>query len=239
MTSPTIIVTRSQPGADQTARALEERGLTVIVTPAIELTRSDAALPDLSAYGGLIFTSANGVRFLSAETEARDLPTWCVGPATASEALLEGYSPVHQSSGDAEDLAHYIAHHWPSGQSKRLLHVANSAAKGIVKAALEGEGFEVDFLALYEASYAPGLTPAARAAIESGEPCIVLVHSAKGAKAFMDLSEGLDLSRISYVAISEQAAGPLREGGEDLIDVAEHPDEAHLLETLDRFLATR
>ena len=236
MTSTPIIVTRSQPGADQTARTLTERGLTAIVTPAIELTRSDASLPNLSVYGGLIFTSANGVRFLSAETEARGLPAWCVGPATASEALLEGYSPVHQSSGDAEDLAHYIAHHWPAGQSKRLLHVANSAAKGIVKAALEHEGFEVDFLALYEATNAPALLPDALSAL-SGGACIVLIHSAKGARAFMDLSAGLDLQRVSYVAISEQAAGPLREGGEDQIEIADHPDEAHLLEALDRLLA--
>lgn len=238
MTSPPIIITRSQPGADQTAKALKERGLTAIVTPAIELSRSEASLPDLSAYGGLIFTSANGVRFLSAETDARDLPAWCVGPATASEALLEGYSPVHQSSGNAEDLAHYIAHHWPSGQSKRLLHVANSAAKGIVKAALEREGFEVDFLALYEAANAPALHPDAVAAIVGG-PSIVLIHSAKGARAFIELSAGLDLQRVSYVAISGQAAGPLREGGEDQIEIADHPDEAHLLEALDRLLAAR
>ncbi|QYJ02050.1 uroporphyrinogen-III synthase [Thalassovita mediterranea] len=238
MTSTPIIVTRSQPGADQTAQALKERGLTAIVTPAIKLSRSEASLPDLSVYGGLIFTSANGVRFLSAETEARDLPAWCVGPATASEALLEGYSPVHQSSGNAEDLAHYIAHHWPAGQSKRLLHVANSAAKGIVKAALEHEGFEVDFLALYEATNAPALHPDAVSAIAGG-PSIVLLHSAKGARAFMDLSVGLDLQRVSYVAISEQAAGPLREGGKDQIEIADHPDEAHLLEALDRLLAAR
>lgn len=237
MSSPKIIVTRSQPGADQTVQALEERQLEAIRSPALTLSRSDAALPDLSRYGGIVFTSANGVRFLSEETEARDLPAWCVGPATASAALLEGYSPVHQSSGDGEDLAHYIAHHWPADTDRRLLHVANAAARGIVKSALEAAGFEIDFLPLYEASTAPALADAARQLISSGDGALVLIHSAKGARAFIELCDGLDLSALSYVAISEQAAGPLLKDGQKNIAIAPHPDEAHLLETLDDFLS--
>ncbi|WP_018148661.1 uroporphyrinogen-III synthase [Henriciella marina] len=237
MTSPKIIVTRSQPGADQTLRALKDRQLEAVLSPALTLSRSDAAVPDLSRYGGIVFTSANGVRFLSDETDARDLPAWCVGPATASAALLEGYSPVHQSSGDGSDLSHYIAHHWPSGTDRRLLHVANAAARGNVKTALEAEGFEVDFLPLYEASTAPALANAAYRLISTGDPSLVLVHSAKGARAFLDLCDGLDLSALSYVAISEQAAGPLREDGQKNIAIAPHPDEAHLLETLDDLLS--
>lgn len=239
MTDRPIIVTRTEPGTAQTAEALKARGLNAILSPVLTLARSDAPLPALSGFGGIVFTSANGVRFTAGESEVRDLPAWCVGPATASEALREGYSPVHQSSGDATDLAHYIAHHWPAGAQKRLLHVANSAARGVLREALEAEGFEVTYVPLYHAPAAPALSADAAAVLEAGQPAIVLIHSSKGAQAFLQLCKGVDLSQVSFVAISQQAAQPVLEAGHESVIIAAHPDEAHLLETLDQFLAGR
>ncbi len=237
-TAPPIIVTRTEPGASETAARLREKGLEAIVSPALELASRDEALPDLSEFGGLVFTSANGVRFFAEASEARDLPAWCVGPATASEALREGFSPVHQSSGNAHDLAHYIAHHW-SGTRKALLHVANAAAKGDLARALEAEGFDVTFAALYEARQAPSLSPDALAQLKSGARTICLVHSAKGANAFLSLANGLNLSKTEFVVISPQAAASLEQVPSGGVHVARHPDEAHLMDCLDEALAGR
>ncbi|MEQ9316052.1 MAG: uroporphyrinogen-III synthase [Henriciella sp.] len=235
-TSPPIIITRAEPGASQTAARLKEMGLTAILSPAIELGARDEALPDLAQYSGLIFTSANGVRFFAEASENRDLPAWCVGPATASEAVREAFSPVHQSSGDAHDLAHFIAHHWSAEKPKRLLHIANAAAKGIVKEALGKEGFEVDFVPLYEAQPAAELSPDALAALGSGAPAFCLIHSRKGAEAFLALAKSLDLAKTFIVTISQQAAEPfqdIRTGG---ISISGHPDEDHLLNLLEKLL---
>lgn len=234
--TPPIIITRAEPGASQTASRLKEMGLTPILSPAIELGARDEPLPDLSAYSGLIFTSANGVRFFAEASKSRDMPAWCVGPATASEAVREAFSPVHQSSGDAHDLAHFIAHHWSAGKPKRLLHIANAAAKGIVKDALGKEGFEVDFVPLYEARPASALSPDALSALQSGAPAFCLIHSRKGAEAFLALAKSLDLAKTVIVTISQQAAEPfqdIRTGG---ISISGHPDEDHLLSLLEKLL---
>ncbi|MEM5515540.1 uroporphyrinogen-III synthase [Henriciella sp. AS95] len=236
---PIIIITRAEPGASQTAARLGEMGLPHILSPAIELAARDEALPDPSQYAGLIFTSANGVRFFSDVSEVRDLPAWCVGPATASEAVREAFSPVHQSSGDAHDLAHFIAHHWHAHTPKKLLHIANAAAKGMVKQALENEGFEVDFVPLYEARPAACLAADADDALRSGQNTIVLIHSAKGAEAFLGLAKQADLSKTRFVTISEQAARPLQAVQTGGVTAASHPDEDHLLETLEKVLANR
>ena len=232
-----VIVTRAEPGASETAARLTELGLRPVLSPCIELAARNEALPELSDIGGLVFTSANGVRFFAAANPARDLPAWCIGPATASEALREGFSPVHQSSGDAHDLAHYIAHHWHAGTPKRLLHVANAAAKGALKAELEKEGFEVDFRPLYEARPASALSPEAAAVLASGEPAVCLIHSRKGAEAFLGVAKSLDLSKTRCVAISDQAATPLQAVKTGGVFAASHPDENHLLELLQKVLA--
>jgi uroporphyrinogen-III synthase len=236
---PPILVIRAEPGASETAGRLKEMGLTPVVSPALGLSRTDATVPDLSAFEGLIFTSANGVRFLIEACGPIPLPAWCVGPATASEALREGFSPVYQSSGDAHDLAHYIAHHWDEDRPRSLLHVANSAAKGIVKEALEAEGFTVTFAPLYEATHAAALSAPAKSALTSGEPVICLIHSAKGAEAFQSLADGIDLSSVTFVAISEQAARPVRSVAGAAIFIASHPDEPHLMDALQGVLAAR
>lgn len=236
--SPAILVTRAEPGGSQTVGRLREMGLSPILSPVLDLFARDEAIPDLSAFGGLIFTSANGVRFFAERSDARDLPAWCVGPATGSEALREGFSPVHQSSGDAYALAHYIAHHW-SGDEKTLLHVANSAARGNLRMALEAEGFDVTFLPLYEAARAASLSEAAVRQLGSGERTICLIHSAKGADAFLALAADINLSKTEFVAISPQAAERLNDRPCGGVHVASHPDEAHLMACLTEALEAR
>ena len=231
-----ILVIRTQPGADETAARLKSLGLPSIVSPALDLAARDVPLPPMTDFEGLIFTSANGVRFFADASPDRSLPAWCVGPATASAALSEGFSPVHQSSGDAGDLAHYIAHHWHAGRPRRLLHIANAAARGIVKEALNKEGFDVNFLALYETRTASALSEEARALLGSGEPFITLIHSAKGARAFLELAGNLAARDQTFVTISEQAATPLREEGYRNLALADHPDEDHLIAALQRVL---
>jgi uroporphyrinogen-III synthase len=232
-----VIVTRTMPGAVQTGERLTALSLKPVLSPALELSARNEALPDLSTIEGLIFTSANGVRFFADATTARNHATWCVGPATASEALSEGFSPVHQSSGDAADLARYITHHWSAGRPRRLLHVANSATSGIVKSALEAEGFTVIFSPLYETRPAASLTEAAETVLAAREPYLLLIHSAKGADAFVSLAGKNRLQHARPVVISQQAAGPLQAAGLRNIAVAGHPDEDHLMATLQRVLA--
>lgn len=228
-----VIITRAEPGAAQTAERVRALGLKPVLSPVLTLARSTAALPALDAIAGLVFTSANGVRYFAEASPERALPAWCVGPATASEALREGFTTVHQSSGDAHDLAHYIAHHAPSA-SRRLLHVANAAARGNLKQALEAEGFEVLFAPLYEARPAAALSAEAANALSGNTRCICLIHSARGAEAFLALAHGLDLSRTVFAAISEQAAAPLRAVKTASVHAASHPDEDHLMDLLQR-----
>lgn len=234
---PPVIITRAEPGGTETAGRLREMGLETILSPVLELASREATVPGLSGFGGLVFTSANGVRYFAKTSDARNLPAWCVGPATASEALREGFSPVHQSSGNARDLAHYIAHHWSASDRKALLHVANAAAKGDLRKALEAQGFEVTFLPLYEARHAAALSSASREQIASGRRTICLIHSAKGAEAFLALANNLNLSRTEFVAISPQAAARLNDSDSGGVHVAGHPDEAHLLECLERVVS--
>lgn len=238
MTKRPVIVTRAEPGAGETAARLRAIGLTPVLTPMLSLRVAEARpLEDAAKLSGLVFTSANGVRVYADRTSERALPAWCVGPATAEAAHAAGFSDVHESAGNAVDLAKFIGAN-SSPSDKPLLHVANSAAAGTLKSTLEALGFNVAFAPLYEMQPAEATPPSLAKLLAETKPAIVLIHSAKGAAAFAKLLEAQNVGHWSGVSISEPAGLPLAELGLGSVHVAETPNEDGLFDALQRAIAT-
>ena len=233
-----VIVTRAEPGASETIRRLDQLGHTALRVPALTLhEQADTALPPSNAISGLVFTSANGVRTYAARRDDRHQAVWCVGPATAEAAQQEGFSTVHQSSGNALDLAHFIASR-SAPTDVPLLHVANAAAAGILRRELEALGFAVQFAPLYEMRPTRHMPSGVLDLIAHGKPAIILIHSAKGAQAFASMLEGHGLQIAALVAISDPASSPLANLAIDRTFIADVPNEDGLVRALERALAT-
>lgn len=233
-----IIITRAQPGADETAARVSDLGHMPLISPALELIGdAGVAMPSDDDIDSYIFTSANGVRFFALSSDQRSKTAWCVGPATAAAARELGFKDVRESAGNAVDLAHFIAAqgHTPP---RPLLHVANAAAKGDLALTLEGLGFATVFAPLYRADTAAALPSAVVKTLEAKIPALVLVHSAKGAAAFAQLTADLPTDHLSAVAISVQAAQPLMKLGVGEIHIARAPNEDGLFTALRPAAAT-
>ena len=233
-----VIVTRAEPGARQTCQRLAERGYLALSSPTLELTANpDAVMPEMETVSGLVFTSANGVRFFTAQSSDRTHSAWCVGPATAEAARVAGFEQVHQSSGNALQLAEFILAR--GGRSaKPLLHIANAAAEGKLAERLSLANQAVDFVPLYQAEPALKLSISVTKTLESQMPCLLLVHSAKAALAFAYLAKGLPVGALIGVAISDQAAAPLRHLDLPEVLIADHPDEDGLFAALKKAYPT-
>lgn len=227
-----FLVTRAEPGASETAARLREMQLSPVLAPMLTLEVRDAGnMPPANTLSGLVFTSANGVRTYAAQRADRALSTWCVGPATAAAARAAGFAQIHQSSGNAADLAAFIqAHRRPD--SRPLLHVANAAAAGGLKRALEAAGIAVTFAPLYDMKAADKFPDPVQALLTGAKPGVVLIHSAKGAAAFAALVGAYDLSAWRAVVISAPAAAPLTGLKMQDIAIAPHPDEDGLFAAL-------
>ncbi len=217
---------------------LEEMGYEPILCPAISLrTLPETPLPAQDGLAGLIFTSANGVLYFCQRSKDRSLPAWCVGPATAQAAREAGFGDVRNAMGDADRLAAFIETK-ASPEDGQLLHVANSAAGGQLADRLRQAGFKVGFAPLYAPSPAPVLTTEAAEALERGEVCAVLFHSAKGAEAFADLvsATGFDLRAAHAVGVSQKALGPVADLDWAGLTAPGEPNESALLAALQHVL---
>lgn len=170
---PTLVLTRPERQSREIAAVLGAQ-VRAIVSPVMEITGTGAA-PDLSAYGGVILTSANAVPFSPALS---GVPVWCVG-RRAAEAAAEAGATVQLVARNADDLVARV-----SGTGKRtgkLIHLRGEHARGDVVERLNSAGIETDESILYQ-QHAMALSDAARAAIEGSDPVILPLYSPRSAR---------------------------------------------------------
>lgn len=228
---PSVLVTRTAPGCFDTAERLRAEGLRPIIEPALKIHALPTPLPELNGVSGLIFTSANGVRFFTERSARRDFNAWCVGPSTAASAAEAGFADIFNADGNADDLVALIARQADPARG-RLLHIANDAAAGEVVKSLQTAGFDAEFAALYTTSPAKDLGDTTLSALKQDTLSSVLIHSAKGAAAIAPLLTAFRLKSVNLVAISDKAAAPLTHLDWKQTAIADAPNEDALINAL-------
>ena len=123
--SPRILVTRSEPGASETAARLRAAGFEALVEPVFAIAAIEAEIP---AFDALAFTSANGARQFARLSPRRDASVFCVGARTAEAAREMGFADVVSADGDVLALLDLISRKLPP--DARLLHVGNAETDG-------------------------------------------------------------------------------------------------------------
>lgn len=229
----TVLVTRGWPGAERTAQGLRDRGVEPIISPVMDISFRAAIDVDLTDVQALVFTSANGVRAWGPRRFERDLPVMAVASATADAARSIGFKSVTAAGGDVSSLVQLIRSTLDP-QAGDLLHVRGIHVAGDLKGDLKADGFRVREAIGYGAVPVDMLSEEAIAAIISGAPVQVVIHSARSAKTFLDLLRrfGLEnwLGSVSVYGMSDRALRPLSGAGFGGLYAAAEPDEDQLLD---------
>ena len=239
----TVLITRAEPEAERLARILAARGFESMIEPllAIRFLPHSAQIlaPSLAGVQAVLFTSANGARAFAAATPQRDLRVFAVGDATAAAARESGFAGVISASGNVDDLAaRVIAALKPADGA--LIHAAGSVTAGDLAGLLGAAGFTLRRAVLYEAVPATKLRDATRAALERGDIAAALFFSPRTAATFVRLAAESSrlIERVTGVALSAAVATSLAGLPWRRIAVAPAPNEAALLDTMERSLVT-
>jgi uroporphyrinogen-III synthase len=190
---PLVLITRPEEDATPLAYALEQAGYRSFIEPLLKIHYLDApenqtTLPELSGLQGLIFTSANGVRAYIRHYDARDIPVYAVGDATARVAKDHGFAKIHVAGGNVDHLAHLIIKTCRP-EDGRFLHISGSAVAGDLKAMLSAKGYQIIRSVLYKAVKQTELSNACTRAVENGEIKAVLLFSPRTARSFVKLAK--------------------------------------------------
>lgn len=191
-----------------------------MIQPLLAIRPLPQPAPDLTAFTALVFTSRNGVAAFSALTARRDRPVFTVGDATAEAARAAGFADVLSADGAIGDLAALLLAHL--SPDDRVLAAVAARPVADLGALLAGR-IAVESLAVYDAVDTGGVAPEAIDA--------VLIHSPRAAEALTALKPA-EAANWTVVAISAQAAAPLKALGIADLRLAPHPSDEPMLETL-------
>ena len=227
--SRAILITRPEPGAAESARAVAALGWEAVLAPALMLT----ALPFQLAANcqAIIITSRAAARALPPAA----LPLIAVGEASAAEARARGFVDVRAAAGDAQALAALIAATLKPEAGTLCLAVGEGYALDLASA-LRNKGFRVLRRVVYAARPSAALPAEARHAMREGRIHAALFTSPRSAQEAMRLlrDAGLENSaqKIIAIALSPRIAACLAALPWQEIRTASRPDHAALLACL-------
>jgi uroporphyrinogen-III synthase len=218
-----IWITRAQPAASATAERVRGMGFEAVVAPLLEVRAVAGGPIDLTGVGAIAFTGTNAIGLFAERSEARDLPVFAVGSATANAARAAGFSAVVSADGDVAALARQIA---AGGVTGAVLHPGAAEPAGDLARSLSLHGIEARSLVVYETAPA-ALSPDVRRAFT--EFYAVLVHSPKAARRLADIVRETPAPRLSALCLSPAVAAPLRGLALGRLEAAALPNEDALL----------
>jgi uroporphyrinogen-III synthase len=234
-----LLVTRPEPDALKLRAVLEEHGHQATVEPLLQVSFEDADAIDLDGVQALIATSRNGLRALKslpALAEARQLPLFAVGEATAKEARALGFEVVVTGAGTSQELVvHIVSALDPA--AGLLLHLAGDALAGDLKGALEEHGFRVLQPQVYRMLAATALSEDTVEQLAMGEIDGVILLSPRTAQVYATLmrKQGLvSVARgLTHFCLSPEVGRRLEPLGNVRMQIAEAPRLEEVLALID------
>ena len=124
-----IIFTRPLIDSEDLMMNFFSSGHKVIHMPTLSIASANMKPINTKDYDGLIFTSANAVRFLKLKNDDKNIKCFCVGNLTERTLRLKGFNNTVAASGTEER---------PAGQPRRVVHGALTGTNKINQAQRSG-----------------------------------------------------------------------------------------------------
>ncbi len=232
--SPTVLITRPKAAALPLKQTLEAKGYATIVEPllVIEQLGPMQALPD--RVQALALTSAHAVPALC--QEAKRLPIFTVGKATAEAARAAGCHQVIPGDGDARALAALIGERCRP-KDGAVLHVSGEIVREDLRHGLIEQGFDVHREVVYRALASDSFSEELLRALRGYEVAAILLFSPRTADILVRLliDSGLSryVDRTTALCVSEATATPCRTLDWRAIVLAARPHQEALLKALE------
>ncbi len=228
---PKILVTRPQPGADQTAARLKSHGFDPVVLPFTEVvpTTPAAGLEIPTDVQAILVTSANAIRHASQHIidQFRAVPVYAVGDATKLAATTAGFQSVRSADGNAKDLAALALQELSAGN--HVLYLCGETRTRDIEDALDDADIRLAIIETYKTKKVSQLTYIFQSVFNSQKVDAVLLYSSVSAMIYntlMTADLGVEVPEYPRVfCVSKRAKEKLSPAIQECSFVAEAPRE--------------
>ena len=180
-----ILLTRPLEDCSEMILKFQSLGHQVSHLPLIRIEKINYEEINFSEYGGIVFTSANAVKFLNTERLDKNIKCFCVGNATEKKARSVGFQNTIAAEGNVTNLKELIIQSYES-KNKELLYVSGETISVDLDQQLLSEGFKVKRIINYRVDHNQKFDEKFVNELKLNMPDMVYVYSQNSASSFLN-----------------------------------------------------
>ena len=180
-----ILFTRPLEDSTEMILKFQSLGHKVSHLPLLSINEIKYESINFSDYKGIIFTSANAVKFLDLKKIDKKILCFCVGSATEKKARNIGFQNVIAAEGNVENLKELIFQNFDKKEGK-LIYISGEKVSVNLDQQLEREGYNIKRVINYKTSHIGKFDERFVNELKVKIPDIVYIYSQNSASSFLN-----------------------------------------------------
>jgi len=209
-----ILLTRPIEDSNKIALNFQSLGHQVTFMPVVSIEALKYENINFSNFEGIIFTSANAIKFLEVKDINKNIICFCVGSRTEEKARKVGFQNVFAADGNVDNLKELILLNFNTSQGK-LLYVSGEVISNDLDQQLVSEGYKIDRIVNYKVNPIKKFDNSFIEKLKQKMPDIVYVYSQNSAISFLNLIKNYQLESLfmntNLMCIGEKTSSVLNE----------------------------
>ena len=181
-----ILLTRPLEDCSEMILKFQSLGHQVSHIPLLNINQLDYGEINFSDYKGVIFTSANAIKFLDIKKIEKKMLCFCVGSATEKKARNLGFQNVITAEGNVENLKELILQNFDKKDGK-LVYVSGEIVSVNLDQQLEEEGYNIKRVINYRTSPIEKFEQRFINELKLKIPDIIYIYSQNSASSFLNI----------------------------------------------------
>jgi uroporphyrinogen-III synthase len=209
-----ILLTRPLEDCSEMILKFKSLGHHVSHLPLLVVEKVNYDSVNFSSFGGIIFTSANAIKFLDLKSIDKKILCFCVGEATEKTARNNGFQNVIAAEGNVENLKELILQNFDKKDGS-LIYISGETVSTDLDQQLLKVGYNVKRIVNYRTLHNKNFNEEFVKELKQKMPDIVYVYSQNSAASFLNYIKLQQLESLwmntNLMCIGEKTSSILNE----------------------------
>ncbi len=209
-----ILLTRPLEDCSGMILKFQSLGHKVSHLPLLQIEKKEYGKINFYDYGGIIFTSANAIKFLDLDKLNKDIKCFCVGNFTEKKARSVGFQNTIAAEGNVSNLKELILQNYDN-KDKKLLYVSGEKISFDLDQQLLREGYVIKRIINYRVNQNIKFDEKFVKDLKLNIPDMVYIYSQNSALSFLNFTKFYKCEDLwintNLMCISEKTSSILNE----------------------------
>jgi uroporphyrinogen-III synthase len=209
-----ILLTRPLEDCSEMILKFKSLGHQVSHLPLLIIEKVNYDSVNFPSFGGIIFTSANAIKFLDLKSIDKKILCFCVGEATEKTARNNGFQNVIAAEGNVENLKELILQNYDKKDGS-LIYISGETVSTDLDQQLLKVGYNVKRIVNYRTLHNKNFNEEFVTELKQKMPDIVYVYSQNSAASFLNYIKLQQLESLwmntNLMCIGEKTSSILNE----------------------------